>query len=158
MFELIHIDGCDLICYDNGDIWRWNLKQKKWTKFVSKKKDYWQIGIKNNKKIKNYLNHRIIANAFLGLDLDSELVVDHINHLIHDNSVENLRCITQQQNLFNTNAKGYHKRSYIKTDGTEVEFWQIKLVINGKSIRKCVKTEEEARHEYLRLKAIHHIL
>ena len=101
MFKLIQIDGVDLICYDNGDIWRWNLKQKKWTKLVSKSKDYWQICITNNKKEKQYFNHRIIAHAFLGLDLNSKLVVDHINHNIHNNSIDNLRVVTNQQNQFN---------------------------------------------------------
>ena len=154
MFKLIQIDGCDLICYCNGDIWRYNLKHKKWTKIVSKKKGYWQIGI--NKK--NYLNSRIIAHAFLGLDLNSELVVDHINHDIHNNSIENLRCITRQQNTFNTNAKGYNKRIRKNKNGTEVEYWEIKLVINGKRITKYVKTVEEARLGYLELKAIHHFI
>lgn len=155
MFKLIHIDGCDLICYDNGDIWRQNKNYKEvWTKFVSKSKDYWQIKING----KRYNINRIIANAFLGFDLDSELVVDHINHDIHNNSVENLRCITNQQNQFNTNAKGYCKRSYIKKDGTEVEYWRICLKINGKQITKCVATEELARQGYLELKAVHHII
>jgi len=154
MFELIQVDDCDLICYDNGDIWRWNLRQKKWTKIVSKKKGYWQINI--NKK--NYLNHRIIANAFLGLDLNSELIVDHINHDIHNNSVENLRCITIQQNSFNTNAKGYTKYSYIKKDETESIYWVIQIGINGKMIQKRVKTEQEAIDSYLELKRIYHII
>jgi hypothetical protein len=154
MFKLIHIDGTDLICYCNGDIWRYNLKQKKWTKVVSKFKGYWQIEI-NGKK---YLNNRIIANAFLGLDLNSNLVVDHINHDIHNNSVENLRCITQQQNTFNRICKGYYKQIRKNKNGTEVEFWEIKIVINGKQISKSVATEQEAILGYLELKRIHHII
>lgn len=158
MFKLIQIDGTDLICYDNGDIWRFGLQTKKWKKFVSESKDYWEIGITNNKKTKRYLNHRLTANAFLGLDLNSKLVVDHIDHNIHNNSVDNLRCITIQQNSFNTNAKGYSKISYIKKDGTESVTWRIKLQINGKEIKKYVKTEEEAIQGYLELKRIHHII
>ena len=64
MFKLIQIDGTDLICYDNGDICRFGLQTKKWKKFVSESKDYWEIGITNNKKTKRYLNHRLTANAF----------------------------------------------------------------------------------------------
>ena len=112
MFKLIHINGCDLICYDNGDVWRWNLTQKKWKKFVSKSKGYWRINING----KYYSVHRLIANAFLGLDLDSELVIDHINHDIHNNSVANLRVVTIQQNGFNRHAKGYTKKNYTKKD------------------------------------------
>lgn len=157
MWKLIQVDGCDLICYDTGDFWRQDKRYKEevWTKFVSESKDYWRIEI--NKK--NYKNNRLIAHAFLGLDLKSKLVVDHINHDIHNNSVENLRCITQQQNDFNKqNVKGYYKKSYFKKDGTEIEIWQIQLRINGKVISKYVKTEEEARLGYLELKRIHHII
>lgn len=156
MWKLIQVDGCDLICFDNGDIWKQNKKYKEevWTKCVYESPGYWQIRI-NKKK---YYNQRIIANAFLGFDLKSKLVVDHINHLIHDNSVENLRCITQQQNTFNRICKGYCKISYIKKDGTEVITWLITLCINGKQISKCVATEEEARLGYLELKRIHHII
>ena len=155
MFKLIHIDGTDLICYDDGNIWRFHLRWKKWVKFVSESKDYWRIRI--NKK--DYGINRLMALAFKeGFTLDSELVVDHINGDIHNNSVDNLRVITQQQNTFNTNAKGYYKYSYIKTDGTEVEYWTIQLCINGKLIRKRVATEELARQGYLELKRIHHII
>jgi hypothetical protein len=158
MWKLITVDGCDLICYDNGDIWRQNkslkYKEEIWTKFVSKFSGYWRIRING----KRYYNHRFICLAFKGLDLKSKLVVDHINHNIHDNSIANLRCITNQQNLFNTNAKGYYKGVYIKKDGTVVEYWRICLQINGKLITKCVKTEELARQGYLELKRIHHLI
>lgn len=158
MFKLITVDEVDLICYDDGNIWRQNKKYKEevWCKFVSECEGYLQIGI--NKK--RYLVSRIIADAFKeDFTLDSELVVDHKNHDIHDNSVANLRCITNQQNQFNrSNTKGYIKKSYIKKDGTEVEYWEIKLMINRKSISKSVATEEEARQGYLELKRIHHII
>jgi hypothetical protein len=157
MFELIQIDGTDLICYDNGDIWRQNknYKEEVWKKFVSIKKYYWQIEI--NKK--HYLNHRLIANAFLGLDLKSKLVIDHKNHDIHNNSVANLRVVTIQQNNFNLqNVRGFRKRIYIKPDGTEVITWQIHIGLNGKQITKNVKTRELAHYGYLELKKIYHII
>lgn len=157
MWRHIKVDGTDLICYDNGDIWRQNklYKEEVWTKFVSKSKGYWKIRING----KDYSFHRLICLAFKeGFNLDSELVIDHINHDIHDNSVNNLRCITNQQNLFNTNAIGYYKRTYTKKDGTEIITWQIKLCIKDKHITKCVKTEELAKQGYLELKRIHHII
>jgi len=154
MWKHINIDGTNLVCYPNGDIWRQNIKTKKWTKLAFKIKSYWQIRING----KGYLVNRLIANAFLGLDLKSKLVVDHINHNIHNNSIENLRIVTQQQNGFNRNAKGYCKISYTKVDGTESIYWGIQLRINGKTITKRAKTEEEARLGYLELKTIHHII
>ena len=51
--------------------------------------------------------HRLVAAAYLGLDLDSRhLFVDHINRARADNRVENLRLVTPSQNRFNTAAKG----------------------------------------------------
>ena len=148
MFVIIQIDGCDLICYDDGTIWRWSYNT--WVKFVSKKEYYWQIKI--NKKY--YRLHRIIAHAFLGFDLQSELVIDHKDRNIHNNSISNLRPVTHQQNQFNRDAKGYRKRTL--KDGAVR--WETYLQINGKNISKTFKTEDEARKYYLELKRIHHIL
>ena len=41
--------------------------------------------------------HRLIACAFLGMDYDSDLQVDHINCIKDDNRVENLRVVTQEE-------------------------------------------------------------
>lgn len=151
MFEIIQIDGVDLICYDDGAIWRWSIN--KWKKFVSKHEGYYRIGI--NKK--SYRVHRIIAHAFLGFDLQSELVIDHIDRDIHNNAISNLRPVTQHQNQFNTDAKGYRKVKWINKDGTENIRWRTQLMINEKQISKYFKTEDEARTHYLELKEIHHV-
>ena len=157
MFKLITVDGTDLICYLDGNIWRQNknYKEEIWCKFVSNSKDYYKIRING----KNYRNNRLIALAFKDFTLDSKLVCDHINHDIHDNSLKNLRPVTNQQNNFNRQkTKGYRKRSYIRKDGTETITWEIQLIINGKRITKNVKTEELARLGYLELKRIHHLI
>ena len=49
--------------------------------------------------------HRLVAMAFLGSD-NPHLHVDHINSIRHDNRVENLQWVTQQQN----NAKQHFTR------------------------------------------------
>ena len=53
--------------------------------------------------------HRLVAMAFLGSD-NPHLHVDHINSIRHDNRVENLQWVTQQQN----NAKQYYYRGIDK--------------------------------------------
>ena len=156
MFKLIQIDGIDLICYDNGDIWRQNknYKEEIWMKFVCNSKGYWRIKING----KLYLVHRLMMFAFKNFDLNSELFVDHLDRDIHNNNLSNLEIKTNQENQFNTNAKGYNKRIYIKKDGTEVIYWITQIRINGKLITKCFKTEEEARNHYLELKAKYHVV
>ena len=80
--------------------------------------------------------HRFI----LGL-LDSEgkaLVVDHINHDKLNNTKGNLRVCTNQQNLRNTNAKGYIKGRNGKH--------QVKIMVDGRSISLGeYESEEHAR-------------
>ena len=75
-----------------------------------------------------YFRHRIIAYAYLGLDIDNpKLMIDHINHDKLNNCVDNLRLVSNQQNQFNKNAKGYclHKSS---------QKYQASIKLNGKNI------------------------
>jgi len=147
MFKHIKIDGTNLICYENGIILR-QLENKKWTNFESKFKGYWNINI-NKKK---YLFHRIMMFAFKNFDLNSDLVVDHLDRNIHNNYLSNLEIKTNQENQFNRDAKGYSKRIY-KSGNI---YWRTQIKINEKQITKCFKTEDEARNHYLELKTIHH--
>ncbi len=151
MFKHIKIDETNLICYENGIILR-QLENKKWKKIENKSKRYWNIKING----KMYLFHRIMMVAFKNFDLNSDLVVDHLDRDIHNNTLSNLAIKTQQENQFNRDAKGYYKKKYIKKDGTESIYWGSRIRINGKDIIKCFKTEDEARIHYLDLKVIHH--
>ena len=58
--------------------------------------------------------------------------------------------------MFNQNAKGYTKKIRKNKDGTEVNYWETQIKINGKNISKCHSTEDEARNHYLELKVIYH--
>ena len=108
-----------------------------------------QLYHKGNKKF--YRIHRIIAYAYLGLDINNpNKVIDHINRNGLDNQVSNLRIVSQQENSFNTKSKGYYKCG---------NKYQAKIKINGKTI--CLgrfETEAEAHNAYLIAKQIHHII
>lgn len=101
---------------------------------------------------KHYFLHRIIAMAFLGLDITNpKSYIDHIDRNPLNNNVSNLRIVSHQQNTFNTNAKGcsWHKAR---------NKWRSEIKLNGKYIHLGLfNTEEEARNAYLTAKEKYHI-
>jgi len=60
---------------------------------------YFQIN--RDKKRKNYLIHHLVAEYFIGIRPDN-LVIDHIDRNKLNNNVENLRYITQLENVRNS--------------------------------------------------------
>lgn len=101
---------------------------------------------------KLYLRHRIIAYAYLNLDIDdASQCIDHINGNKVCNNVDNIRIVSAQENSHNqTKAKGY-------TWNKSTNKWQAKLKVAGKDIYLGeYHTEQEARAAYLAGKLIHH--
>ena len=86
-------------------------------------------------------------------DVSPSNFIDHENHTRDDNSNDNLRVVTHQQNSFNrSNVKGYTWDKINKK-------WIAKIMLDGKN--KTIgrfKTEEEARNAYLKEKAKLHII
>lgn len=79
--------------------------------------------------------------------------IDHINRTRDDNTIENLRLVTNQQNTFNrSNVKGY---SWNKANNK----WKATITLNDKNIHLgyFVK-EEDAAAAYLEAKARLHII
>jgi len=60
---------------------------------------YLLIILRKNKKPKPYRISRLVASTFIG-DLDNK-VVDHIDHDVTNNRVDNLRICSQAQNTYN---------------------------------------------------------
>jgi hypothetical protein len=76
--------------------------------------------------------------------------VDHIDQNKKNNKISNLREVTNQQNAFNTPAKGY-------TWDKDNNKWRARIMLNGKNI--CLgryNTKEEAKNAYLEGKKIYH--
>jgi hypothetical protein len=113
---------------------------------------YYKIRLYYEGKQTYYRIHRIVAYAYLELDINNtKQQVDHIDGNRLNNDVSNLRIVTNQQNSFNRlNIKGYEPR-YGRFRAT--------IKLNGKHIRLgTYDTEEEARQAYLRGKEIHHLI
>jgi len=102
------------------------------------------------------LEHRIVYYAHNQSwniwDTSKDNVIDHKNRIKSDNRIDNLHITTQQENSFNTDAKGY---SWHKCKNK----FQAYIVVNG--IKKHLgyfEKEEDARNSYLKEKEKYHII
>jgi len=101
---------------------------------------------------KTFKRHRIIAYTYLGLDLEnSKQQIDHIDGNKLNNSLDNLRVVTHQQNQWNhTKAKGYYFNKASKK-------WHAQIKLNNKNIHLgYYNSESESHTAYLKAKLIYH--
>ena len=123
----------------------------------SKIKGYDRCGIIVDGIERSFLKHRLVKLAhdptFDIFDVSPSNFIDHENHTRDDNSNENLRVVTNQQNCFNrSGVKGYYWNKRDKK-------WAARIMLDG--ISKSLgyfETEEDARNAYLAAKAIYHII
>jgi hypothetical protein len=137
-------------CYLNGDVFR--LLKNGLYKFVKKHKNhnegYNTIGC-NGKMI---CRHRIILFAFTDFDIDnSKIQVDHIDSNRLNNSLDNLRPVTAQENQHNQ----LHAKGFYWDKGSQKFRAQIKLGSLVKYLG-CYNTRWEARQAYLNAIPIYH--
>ena len=154
--RLITLNGVKLFVYLNGMILRYsdmtnNHLKKGWSEAKGYINYYGYITIRLNRK--DYKNHRIIAYAFLGLDVNNlKKSIDHIDRNKLNNNLNNLRIVSHQENMFNTNAKGYSFES-------DRNKFVAHICINHKDIKLGrFNTKEEARNAYLQAKEKYHII
>jgi hypothetical protein len=110
-------------------------------------KGYQQIRVKVDGK-----NYGIKSHQFAYYWVHKKLanIIDHINGDKLDNRIENLRSVTNQQNTFNTKAKGYY---FNKTMRKYMAYIMLDYKQNNLGY---YDTEEEARQAYLDAKKIYH--
>ena len=121
--------------------------EKKWYL----RKGYKYLKLKHEGKYKEYSIHRIIAYAYLGLDINNpKSQIDHKNRDRLDNRVSNLRIVSHQENQWNRGAKGYSKRG---------DKYEARIRLNEKYIYLgTYDTRELAHNAYLIGKQIYHPL
>jgi hypothetical protein len=110
---------------------------------------------------KNYkmLLHRVIYYAHnLGWNIENTSTNNSIDHILHeagvplDNSIDNLRVVTHQQNHFNRNAKGYSFNKQLRR-------YEAYICVNYRKIGLgFYDTADEAHNAYLEAKQIYHII
>lgn len=83
-------------------------------KFTSR---YWYVTLSHNGIKKSYRIHRLIYLAFIG-PIPENMVIDHIDGNRNNNSLDNLRCVTQANNVRNPNTKFNGKRAVIQLDAS----------------------------------------
>lgn len=86
-----------------------------------------------------YKEHRLIWIWHYG-EIMGNLVVDHMNGDKLDNRIENLRILTNSQNLHNSERKKIPERKKFKGD----KKYRTSVQIEGIRKEKCFESEEEA--------------
>ena len=148
--RVVNINGCQLMVFENGDIYRYTKTGIKLIDNIENNgHGYNQIRCGK----KRLVRQRIICHVFLNLDIeDLEKKVDHIDGNRINNSITNLRIVNNQQNQWNKKAvKGYCKGYKHK--------YQAQISVNFKQIHLgCFNTKEEAHVAYKKAKLIYHII
>ena len=116
---------------------------------------YKSIRFNSNGKQNRIQLHRLVFFVYNSswniYDVTKDNCIDHIDGEKLNNNIENLRCVTQQENHFNqTKAKGYswHKQK---------KKWQAQIKVDDKTIHLGLfENEEDARNAYLEGKIKYH--
>lgn len=113
-------------------------------------KGYCQIEFwdKGKRVYREYL-HRLVYKSFSNVDIGTK-IIDHINGDKKDNSINNLRAVTNSQNQCNNIAKGY-------TFNKRINKYSASITVNYKTtFLGNFKYEEDARSAYLEACKIYH--
>jgi len=132
----------------------WRLK-----KFSVINSGYLQTGFSFEKNKQTHIyKHRLVFFAYnqdfnIFRKSTTDNMIDHVDGNPSNNFIENLRLVTNQQNLFNqTKAKGYYWQKKAKK-------WHVQIKLDEKiKYLGLFDTEQEAREAYLNAKKIYHII
>lgn len=113
------------------------------------KDGYYLITLCKDNSNKTYPIHRLIYEAFIA-PIDKNKVIDHIDRNRMNNSLSNLRVVTQSENAKNRNGKG------VKLDKRSGK-WEARIRVDRKYIHLgSFDTKDSARLAYIRAKETYH--
>lgn len=93
---------------------------------------YYAVDLVKDKKIKRFLVHRLIANAFLD-NTENKPQVNHINGLKGDNSLENLEWATASENQKHAIKNGLRSAKGEKNSQSKLTKDQVLEIFNDNS-------------------------
>ena len=136
---------------ETGAVRSAKYKQTRILKAGILKSGHQQVTLMVDNKPHKMLVHRLVAEAFIANPSNLPFV-DHINGAPDDNSVKNLRWVTNRENLQNRNdnregrtSSKFVGVSYRKRDGR----WIARIYTKGENrFLGCFKTEDEAAIAY----------
>ena len=132
---------------EEGDVY--DFEKEKYLK-TTLHKGYFLVYLRKGGKEYQKLIHRLIAETYIP-NPNNILFVDHIDRNKQNNSISNLRWITNQQICMNrTKRKGLTSSEYkgVSWNG-QTKTWQSRIQINGKIVHLgYFNTEEEAAQKY----------
>tara|TARA_R100000655_G_scaffold10222_1_gene24822 strand:- start:2323 stop:2847 length:525 start_codon:yes stop_codon:yes gene_type:complete len=152
----ITLNETRLQVYRNGDVYRRNYNKNRGEYYVKVDNTidkscnpYPRVCCKG----KMYKLHRIMGYCFLGLDINDPITqIDHIDRDKSNNHINNLRIVSNQENSFNRDAKGYYWEKKRNKYTSQIR-------VNGKTKRLgSYDTKEQAYNSYLEAKKIYHII
>jgi len=127
-------------CYDS-------LINFKWTACCSRGKTWYAVSAPNERR---HSMHRLVWNLING-PIPKGMEIDHIDGNGLNNSIENLRLVTPQQNHFNTRLKKLNNTSKFKgvSWNEQCKNWRASIIFNDKFIHiGRYKSEIEAAKAY----------
>ena len=106
--------------------------------------DYIRVSLCKDYKQYQRFVHRLVAFAFIP-NPENKSEVDHIDRDRRNNTVQNLRWATHQENSLNRTTYTQHKHIYFRQKDNQAPYYELQIVRFGKKIiDKTFKTLEEA--------------